>query len=49
MNEQLKSILIWLGVILVIIGFGLLARYVLVIFPLPHVIDTTYTLQPGFP
>jgi 4-amino-4-deoxy-L-arabinose transferase-like glycosyltransferase len=41
MNEQLKSILIWTIVILVIIGLGLLARYVVVIFPPPHIVNVT--------
>lgn len=37
MDERLKSILIWGAVIVVVIGLRLLADYVLVIMPPPHV------------
>lgn len=41
MDERTKAILIWMVVILVIIGLGLLARYAIVVFPPPHIINVT--------
>lgn len=46
-KEKVKIILKWLVVIAIIIGLGMLAQYVLVVYPPPHAVQPVETMHLG--